>query len=612
MTPSLPPKSIATPTPPGLLGPLRLLALAAWFGLLTGLIEASVRTLREGLVAGIRVFTLQTLDRFWFSTLADLGFLTAAGLVLAVAACARRVPARAAVFVYTFVGVFALRFATMVVHQYAWWLLATGVAASASRLAGSRAYPSDRAVRRGLVGMTAVILVPLTFFLGGGRVVEMIAKANLPPPPRGAPNVLLIVLDTVRARDLSLYGYPRRTSPFLERLAEKGVRFDHAISTCSWTSPSHAGMFTGRYPIALSSDWLSPLDATHPTLAEALGSRGYATAGFVANYSACGLQTGLGRGFQTYDDRRATFYRQFESNSYLLLSLAVKLERLGLFHAPPSDHRDAAEMNRDVFRGFPLGEGRPFFVFINYWDAHDPYDMRKPPFDRMFPADAIGPRSASPRSTTGDPKNLENRAAYDDCIASLDDQIGRLMGELGRRGLLANTLVIVTADHGEQFGENGLIYHGNSLYIPLLHVPLLISFPGRIPEGRSVREGVTLADLPATVMDLLGFGDRSPFPGASLARRWRDEVETEEGAPASPLLSEVGRGVRTPTHEPVSRGPMKSLVAGDYHYILNGDGREEIYDWRHDPSEEQDLYGSERGRGVIGGLRSALKSAATR
>ena len=127
-------------------------------------------------------------------------------------------------------------------------------------------------------------------------------EAARPLPPAGSPNVMLIVLDTVAAGHLSLHGYDRPTSPTLDGLARRGVRFDRVQATSSWTLPSHASFFTGRWPHELSVGWLTPLDATHPTLAEYLGSRGYATAGFVANTFYCGADTGLGRGFTLYRD----------------------------------------------------------------------------------------------------------------------------------------------------------------------------------------------------------------------------------------------------------------------------------------------------------------------
>ena len=121
-------------------------------------------------------------------------------------------------------------------------------------------------------------------------------------PPSGTPNLLLIVLDTVAAGHLSLYGYPRPTSTTLAELAERGIRFDSAQATSSWTLPSHATIFTGRWMHELSVGWLNPLDREYPTLAEFLGDRGYATAGFIANTSYCASDSGLSRGFTRYED----------------------------------------------------------------------------------------------------------------------------------------------------------------------------------------------------------------------------------------------------------------------------------------------------------------------
>src|SRR5262249_43771450 len=123
-----------------------------------------------------------------------------------------------------------------------------------------------------------------------------------PLPLAGSSNVLLIVLDTVGADHLSLHGYPRPTSPTIDELAERGVRFDRARATSSWTLPSHSSMFTGRWPHELSAGWFTPLDGAYPTLSEALGSLRYATAGIVANTWYCASDTGLARGFTTYED----------------------------------------------------------------------------------------------------------------------------------------------------------------------------------------------------------------------------------------------------------------------------------------------------------------------
>ena len=148
-------------------------------------------------------------------------------------------------------------------------------------------------MRRTTPLLVGVLLVVMLVKIGRRAWSEHRAAAALPPPPRAARNVLLIVWDTVRAGNLSLHGYGRRTTPNLEQLARRGVRFDLAFATSSWTLPSHASLFTGRWPHELGVDWKSPLGAGAPTLAEYLGARGYDTAGFVANLDYCSRETGL-------------------------------------------------------------------------------------------------------------------------------------------------------------------------------------------------------------------------------------------------------------------------------------------------------------------------------
>ena len=142
---------------------------------------------------------------------------------------------------------------------------------------------------------------PGRLVIGGERLAER-REAARPLPPGDPPNVLLITLDTVRADHLSLYGYERPTSPVLESLARSGIRFDEARATAPWTLPSHASIFTGRWPHELGVNWMTPLGADVPTLAGYLGSRGYATAGFVANTLYCSYDTGLDRGFTHFED----------------------------------------------------------------------------------------------------------------------------------------------------------------------------------------------------------------------------------------------------------------------------------------------------------------------
>ncbi len=158
-----------------------------------------------------------------------------------------------------------------------------------------------RLLRFSFPAVAGLVTILASSLWAGDRIKEWREGAR-PLPPRNLQNVLMIILDTVGAEHLSLYGYKRPTCPTIEELAPRGIRFDRAQATSTWTLPSHASMFTGRWPHELSTGWLTPLDDTAPTLAEYLGSRGYATAGFAANYWYCASDSGLGRGFVTYQD----------------------------------------------------------------------------------------------------------------------------------------------------------------------------------------------------------------------------------------------------------------------------------------------------------------------
>lgn len=193
------------------------------------------------------------------------------------------------------------------------------------------------------------------------------------------------------------------------------------------------------------------------------------------------------------------------------------------------------------------------------------------------------------------------RDAYDDCIASLDRELGRLFDELRRRDLLDETVLILTADHGEQFGEHGGFGHGLSLYESETHVPLLIASPGRVPRGLVVHEDVSLRDVPATVVNLLGWTGDSPFPGESLAGAW--EVERPGGpiAPSPPFseLDPSAAEVADPLQSDASHGPITAVHAEGKVYIRHGDGGEELYDLDVDPNESHNLCGLAEARPIL-------------
>ena len=338
-----------------------------------------------------------------------------------------------------------------------------------------------------------------------------------------------MILDTVRAAELSLYGYGRPTTPELERWAERGTVFERAFSPASWTLPSHASIFTGRPELLLGATHWDRLGSDWPTLAEVLHGRGYGTVAFVANADWAGWDSGLGRGFEHYDDYPVSLWTAISATSFgrviypmLYDRLPGRLQwlpgRLRLRH--PVQHRSAAAIS-SAFLGWLDDRPRaPYFAFLNFMDAHTPYtppdsfrNRYRTPMPR--PASRYAYADRPPIRLT--PTDMRPRQdLYDGSIAYLDSEIGRLLDALEQRGGLENTLVVLTADHGEEFAEHGLGGHGSTLYRLSVQVPLVLWFPGRIPAGRRVASPVSLHNLAATVLDLA-----APGPGGSRAARWR-------------------------------------------------------------------------------------------
>lgn len=180
---------------------------------------------------------------------------------------------------------------------------------------------------------------------------------------------------------------------------------------------------------------------------------------------------------------------------------------------------------------------------------------------------------------------------YDDCIFYLDRRLESLLDELSRRGVLENTLLIVTSDHGEHLGDHRLFFHGCSLYRQVVHVPLVIAGKGGIPMGRTVAEPVSLRDLPATVIDLLGLGPDHPLSGQSVARYWQPRKQESVRVIPDPVLMEATKPVLLTNggREPAAKGPMKSLVVAGMHYIRMADGSEELYNIDSDVNEKNNL-----------------------
>src|SRR5690606_5418681 len=214
-----------------------------------------------------------------------------------------------------------------------------------------------------------------------------------------------------------------------------------------------------------------------------------------------------------------------------------------------------------------------------YYDAHDPY-VAPEAFVRRFtrmPRSSIPPvcvmKAGVPTEANGEQRarTLRQLDTYDAAIAYLDEQIGRLFARLRRGGHLDNTIVVITSDHGEEFGENAKYWHGLSLHAPSLHVPLIVRFPPRVPGGRRISAPVSLTDIAATIAELADDGARAAVGGASLARYWKGS------APAQPVIASLR--LRTPSgHDGESQ--LRSVFTGDLHYTLTDVGRESLFRYR--------------------------------
>ena len=598
---------------------------AAWFGLLIGLSEVAAKGAQKFGTSvlfdpqeairrfGIGPVVRASKDIVWMAPLAGLVLsLILAPIVLFVAhRLFRRDALPFIVLVFTFLGALNLFYMYTRLQEYAALLLAAGIAAQMYRIASRRTEIVARIIERSFWLLVAITVLPTVVVLGFQAAKERSSLHALPVPQPKAPNVLLIVLDTVGTRNLSVYGYERDTTPNLKRLAANGAVFDRALATAPWTLPSHASMFTGRYDYELSTDWKVPLDARYPTVAEQFAKNGYLTAGFIANTLYCSYEFGLDRGFIHYEDYPVSV-GQFISSLTVLRTMATRpsLRRL-VKNDEDLNRQPAEEINQKFLRWLGQHKNRPFFVFLNYYDTHDPY-FPPPPFDRKFGAGRRNPKWSpllrsdwddNHRRKISDAEFQEEIDAYDGAVAYLDDQLGQLFDSLRREGVLENTIILVTGDHGEEFGEHGLYSHGNSLYLPSVHVPLLVVWPGRVPAGRRVREPVTLRELPATMaaMSKLPFS----FPGRSLSRFWS---EGDDGNSQSPLLSEVRHVTGRPAWLPVSKGDMRSLVAAGFRYIRNGDGTEELYNFNDDLLEKTNVANQPEGLAVLESLRKQLDS----
>jgi arylsulfatase A-like enzyme len=407
--------------------------------------------------------------------------------------------------------------------------------------------------------------------------------ATIPKPQRHGiddpdkPNVVLIVLDALRRDRLSCYGHERETSPHIDRLADEGVLFLRAYSHGPRTVYSMPSLFTSQYPAFHTMMHYQkrshPLPRSRTTMSEMLHDAGYSTACVVTNPY---LRSNFGT-IQGYD-----IADQFGGQKYDL-GFFWMLQTAGLIRKPYyADHRkpNATEVtDQAVTRVHQLAPG-PFFLFVHYMDTHHAY-LPPPPYQRMFLTNPDAPSPAEVYDLTRNfyidrkvPEPSVLRALqdyYDACIRYADEEIGRLIDEI--RKLHRGSVIIITADHGDEFLEHGYLYHTNIAYEELIHVPLIMSLPGGFGAGRRIDAMARHIDVLPTIADIVGVDPPATAMGRSLLPVIRGEEADS-------------------TVESYAQGPFNAaLNTGQWKVIYNDTlNTFSLYDLSSDASETRDIW----------------------
>lgn len=349
------------------------------------------------------------------------------------------------------------------------------------------------------VAGTVALLVGASLTVGQPQAEARAARGT---PPENAPNVLLIVVDTLRADHLPAYGYERGSTPNLDRFAEDAVRYEWAFANASWTRPSFASILTGRY--ASSHGVMGKPDALPDelvTLPEVLQENGYTTAGFVTNFNVAPYFN-FQQGFDEYEFLEPAFVLGADDAAAKLLLVQAMRQTIEKMRArsgsvqPGTAYQDAETVNRRLFAWLDeRPEGEPFFLFAGYMDPHDPYFPH--PYDGTGYA-----RAANQRPDLSEAPRL--RELYDGEITYWDEHFGRLIEELKRRGVYDDTMIVITSDHGEEFGEHGGFWHGTTLYDEQLHIPLYVKYPRNARAGTRTSHWVQLIDLMPSILGEIG------------------------------------------------------------------------------------------------------------
>jgi len=376
-------------------------------------------------------------------------------------------------------------------------------------------------------------------------------------------NVIVISIDTLRNDHCSFAGYTRRTTPRLDALAAEGTRMTQAYAPTSTTGPTHASLFTSRYPLShgVVKNGLS-LEEKLTTLAEALGDEGYATAAVVSSF-VLDDKFGYAQGFGSYD---SSFTPEFAS---------IERRELDGHAVEGAFDQTAGETTRKARQQLErlAAQDDPFFLFVHYFDPHYPF---------------VPPESWEGRFATDGADELQLEIdAYDEEIGFTDEQVGLLLDRLRDLELDEHTLVVVTADHGEGLMQHGHMHHGLQIYEELVHVPLIFRLPGTIEAGRTIDTPVSLIDLFPTLFSLLGLDRPGELQGLDLSAALSESAPLAPQRPIYFHRRHYEPGVVSGI--PVA-GEKLGVRSGRWKYI-EGQQEEsrELFDLQEDPGERNNL-----------------------
>ena len=408
-------------------------------------------------------------------------------------------------------------------------------------------------LKGGLYGSLATALSPSLWLSGCGKQRHV-----------QKPNIILIVVDTLRTDHVGCYGYHRNITPNIDKLAQEGILFRNAISSAPWTAPSVATMLTSQYPCVLGiRNHCVVIDSRFPLISEVLKQHGYATHGIVS-HAFLSANLGFAKGYDSYDEGPASSHGGISSPAVTYKAVSFLQKK----------HEE------------------PFFLFAHYFDPH--YNFRLHGEYNYYPSYKGAVRDNHPILPLRQIRHSLSKddikyllALYDSEIAFTDAHIGQLLDELKKQGLYEDSIIIITSDHGEEFMERGWIGHSITLYQELIHVPLIMKLPRC--KARIIDSPVGLIDIAPTIYQYMG-------------------LKTPDGSEGKPLDISPHASITT---RPIFSETFKTALLGDriekivvpiiaFRSIISGNSKliydekkdlEQIYDLSEDPDERSNLAG---------------------